>query len=153
LSAPRILPSLGGRWNGTYRLWVEPSQPVRESQSTAMLSPVAGGNFTRLDYSWEYDGRPQDGSILIGFDEQREVVTAVWVDSWHMSDKAMLCEGRRTGGAVELNGSYAAPPGPDWGWRTVIEPADADSLRVTMFNVSPEGKEELAVEVLYRRAD
>jgi hypothetical protein len=35
----------------------------------------------------------------------------------------------------------------------VIEPADADSLRMTMYNVSPEGKEDLAVEVVYRRSD
>ena len=153
MSAHRILPDLGGRWTGRYRLWTDPSQPVKESESTATLSPVAGGNFTRLDYTWEYDGQPQDGSILIGFDAQREVVTAVWVDSWHMSDKALLCEGRASGGAVDLTGSYAAPPGPDWGWRTVLERADGDSLRMTMFNVTPEGQEHLAVEVVYRRAD
>jgi Protein of unknown function (DUF1579) len=153
VSASRIPLNLGGRWTGNYRLWVDPSGPVRESQSTATLSPVAGGNFTRLDYTWEYDGRPQDGSILIGFDAGRDIVTAIWVDSWHMSDKAMVSEGRATGGKVELSGTYAAPPGPDWGWRTVIEPADSDSLRMTMYNVSPEGKEDLAVEVLYRRAD
>jgi len=45
-------------------------------------------------------------------------------------------------------GSYAAPPGPDWGWRTVIEIPDDDSFRMVMYNVSPEGKEELAVNAV-----
>src|SRR5688572_18011781 len=126
--------ALAGRWKGTYRLWVMPGEPPNVSQTTASLSSAAGGNFTRLDYTWDYDGLPQDGSILVGFEEQRAVVVAVWVDSWHMSDKLMLCEGRATGNggsAVEFRGSYAAPPGPDWGWRTVID-APEGSLRMRM---------------------
>jgi hypothetical protein len=59
-----------------------------------------------------------------------------------------------TGGdSIDVRGSYAAPPGPNWGWRTVIETPDDDSLRIVMYNVSPEGKEDLAVDAVYRRAD
>jgi hypothetical protein len=42
-----------------------------------------------------------------------------------------------------------APPGPDWGWRIVLSPGD--TFRMTMYNIWPEAKEELAVEATYER--
>jgi uncharacterized protein DUF1579 len=143
--------SLTGRWRGTYRLIVEPGQPARESQTTAVVAPVAGGRFARIDYTWGDRDKPNDGSILFGRDRTRGVVTALWVDSFHMSDKVMTCEG--AGDSLDVRGSYAAPPGPDWGWRTVIESSDDDSFRMVMYNVPPDGHEELAVDAVYSRAD
>jgi hypothetical protein len=135
-------------------LIVEPGQPARESESTAVVAPIAGGRFVRIDYVWGERERPQDGSILFGRDRERGVVTALWVDSFHVSDKVMTCEGpSASAGSLEVGGSYAAPPGPDWGWRTVIETGEDDTLRMVMYNVSPEGTEELAVEASYGRAD
>jgi hypothetical protein len=145
---------LTGRWRGKYRLIVEPDQPARESESTAVVAPVAGGRFARIDYVWGDRDKPEDGSILFGRDRTRGVVTALWVDSWHMSDKVMTCEGPSSDpNSLEVRGAYAAPPGPDWGWRTVVEMAEEDSLRMVMYNVSPDGKEDLAVDAVYRRAD
>lgn len=90
----------------------------------------------------------------MGYEKERGVVTAVWVDSWHMASKAMVCEGSSGlgGGRVELRGTYAAPPGPDWGWRTVLDPGDGNTFRMVMYNVSPDGNEDLAVEAVYRRS-
>jgi hypothetical protein len=56
--------------------------------------------------------------------------------------------------ALSVRGTYAAPPGPDWGWRIDVTPG-GEGLRVIMHNVWPEeqgGKEELAVEAVYARA-
>lgn len=145
---------LTGRWRGTYRLIVEPGESARESQSTATVAPVARGRFARIDYVWGDRDKPEDGSILFGRDRERGVVTALWVDSWHMSDKVLTCEGTSPdAGSLEVRGTYPAPPGPDWGWRTVVETAEEDSLRMLMYNVSPDGKEDLAVDAIYRRAD
>jgi uncharacterized protein DUF1579 len=145
---------LTGRWRGKYRLIVEPGEHARESESTAVVAPVAGGRFVRIDYVWGEREKPQDGSILFGRDRERGVVTALWVDSWHMSDKVMTCEGLADdAGSLEVRGSYAAPPGPDWGWRTVVETAEEDALRMLMYNGTPEGQEALAVEAIYQRAD
>ena len=148
---PRLL-DLAGRWQGTYRLIVEPTEPERLSASAMSVTPVANARFARLDYTWNYEGRLQDGSLLIGYEKERGVVTAVWVDSWHMSSKAMVCEGAAGAGrSLEVRGFYAAPPGPDWGWRTVVKPGADGTLRMDMYNVSPEGKEDLAVEAVYSR--
>ncbi|HEY6065123.1 MAG TPA: DUF1579 family protein [Thermoanaerobaculia bacterium] len=145
---------LTGRWRGKYRLTVAPGDPTRESNTTAIVAPVAGGRFARIDYTWGERDKPDDGSILFGRDRERGVVTALWVDSWHMSGKVLTCEGPSAGaGSLEVLGSYPAPPGPDWGWRTVVETAEEDVLRMLMYNVPPDGDEYVAVEATYRRAD
>lgn len=144
---------LAGSWKGTNKLWLPPSEEPHESQSIASVIPVMGGRFVRIDYTWEFDNEPQEGSLLVGYDTKEDLVTAVWIDLWHMGHKFMACMGVAQGdGTIVVRGSYSAPPGPDWGWRTVIEPGNGDSFRMIMYNVSPEGKEELAVEATYARA-
>jgi hypothetical protein len=139
-----------GTWVGENRLWFS-GQPPRVSQTRLLIAPVAAGKFFRVDYTWEYEATPQDGSILFGYDGARAVVTAVWVDSWHMGEKFMLCEGAAEEPAVTVRGTYAAPPGPDWAWRIAIS-ASGQELAMRMWNISPEGKEELAVEAVYGRS-
>ena len=56
------LPLLAGRWNGTYRLVVDPAEPARNSKTSAVVTQVAAGGFVRMDYTWEDDGKSQDGS-------------------------------------------------------------------------------------------
>jgi hypothetical protein len=45
----------------------EHRQP-EESPSTVTVTPTLGGRFVRVDYTWGYQGKPQEGSVLIGFD-------------------------------------------------------------------------------------
>lgn len=48
--------------------------------------------------------------------------------------------------------TYAAEPGPAWGWRVTIEADEADDgFRLAMWNVPPGGADERAVEALFRR--
>ena len=84
--------------------------------------------------------------------QSRARVIAFWLDSWHMSDTIMSCEGTvDEDGAVEVGGFYAAPPGPDWGWTIRVEPTD-DTFRLLMHNVSPQGESALAVEAAFARS-
>ena len=138
-----------GNWQGTNRLQDPHSNSPEETPSTATVTPVLGGRFVRLDYTWTYHGEPQEGSLLIGYERKINVVTAYWIDSWHMSDKVMECRGAAVDGEILLLGSYAAPPGPDWGWRITIATREADRFNITMHNVEPGGHESLAVESQY----
>ena len=79
---------------------------------------------------------------------------AAWVDTFHTSSTGiMLSEGPYSEGSpsVCVLGSYAAPPGPPWGWRTSFAPA-GDRLLIRHFNVSPAGEDGLAAEIDYTRA-
>lgn len=54
-------------------------------------------------------------------------------------------------GEVAVEGSYPAPPGPDWGWRITLEQPSADALLMRMYNITPDGTAALAVEASYSR--
>jgi hypothetical protein len=142
---------LAGSWVGHKRVLL-PGEAPHESASTALITPVVGGKFVQLAYTWAFDGTDQEGLLLIGLKETDQVVTAVWIDSWHMADTFMICQGQVSAtGGVEVRGTYAVPSSPDWGWRMVIEPAE-DQFRMVMYIVTPDGAEALGVEAAYTPA-
>lgn len=145
------LRAAAGAWRATYQLRDPEHHLSADSESRAIVTPVLGGRFIRIDYTWSDKGKPQEGSLLAGYEAITGIVTVAWIDSWHNSDRIMVCTGRaEPDGALNVLGSYGAPPGPDWGWRTQVH-AGADRLHIVMFNVHPDGREELAVNADYVR--
>jgi hypothetical protein len=145
---------LAGEWRGTNRLhlpWMP--APLLESPSQATIRPLAGGQCLELVYTWTYEGKPQEGVLLINGDPASSAVRAVWTDSWHSANVLMICEGSVSeAGSISVKGTYAVPDHPDWGWRTELFVEGAD-LNYVMYNISPEGKEELAVETRFSRTE
>ena len=150
MAVPKELAALAGEWSATSRLWLSPEEPARESASAATASLVANGKFLVLRYTWT-EGGPQEGLIVLGIAADGARASASWVDSWHMGHAMMACEGSLQGDAVSVKGTYPAPPGPDWGWWIAIEPRGSDAFRFTMFNITPEGEEQPAVDAEYAR--
>ena len=144
---------LFGDWRGTNRLHV-PWMPekLKESPSTAVVRSKMNGQFLSIEYTWSFDGEPQEGMLILGCDPRSNAVQAVWTDSWHSKDVLMLCNGSiDSNGVISVMGHYAVPEHPDWGWRTEII-RGGDSFRYVMYNVTPEGAEEVAVETNFVRA-
>jgi hypothetical protein len=138
------LRALPARLAGPYALILDPAQPAHGSRSAATVRTLAGGRFVQIDYRWSLEGKPQSGSMIVGGNAAD--ATMHWVDSFHQSTKVMDCRGTiRKGGVVDVRGTYAAPPGPDWGWRTVLAPRRG-GLHLAMYNVWPDGREDLAVD-------
>jgi hypothetical protein len=154
MGVPGIFSKMVGEWSGTNRLytpWIE-ENPVRDTDSKATVAFSAQGKFLKIEYDWAFDDAKQEGLILLGNESATQSVKAFWIDSWHMGDKFLVSEGGQNGnGTISIKGFYAVPDHPDWGWRTVIEAKNADSFTITMYNVSPEGDEELAVEANYQK--
>ncbi len=147
MSIPEKLRGLTGTWKGTNRLHVSwMPDPIKDSESTATVTPRIGGQFLEIAYTWEYDGQPQEGVLIFGGDNKTDAVNAFWTDSWHMAHQTMLCGGKTTeSGGISVMGHYKVQDHPDWGWRTEIIPG-SESFKYLMYNVSPEGVEEIAVE-------
>ncbi len=143
--------ALTGEWRGTKQLYLEPP-PAAAASSPSVLSvlPVAGGSFLQFNYDWAFEDETQSGMLLLGADEEN-AASAAWVDSFHMSKKIMSCTGTASADSIEVRGAYAAPPGPDWGWRIAIRSVAADAFQIVMHNISPEGQEDLAVQIDYTR--
>lgn len=146
------LASLVGRWRGQNHLWLSPDEPVRTSDTTLDVTLAAQGQFALFAYTWAFEGAPQDGLILINIASKPQDVHAVWTDSWHMQNGIMACQGPADDqGGVSVVGAYAAPPGPDWGWRITLTPQAADRLQLIMHNITPAGQSFLAVQADYTR--
>jgi hypothetical protein len=141
-----------GTWTGTNKLYLSGADgAVRQSQSTLNVSLKANAQFVAFEYTWAYEGVPQEGIILLGCDTKSAAVQTVWTDSWHSSHTFMLSDGKTTeNGAISVKGYYRVEGHPDWGWRTDIIPGN-DTIRIVMYNVSPEGDEDLAVETDFVR--
>jgi hypothetical protein len=149
-----ILNKLVGKWRGINRLhttWIK-ENPVSETNSSAIIELTARGRFLKIEYDWTFEDSPQEGLILIGNENESDSIKAFWIDSWHLSDKFMVSEGRLDeNDVISLKGFYTVPDNPDWGWRTIIEPESNNSFKIVMYNVSPEGEESLAVEMEFHR--
>ncbi|WP_420645319.1 DUF1579 family protein [Candidatus Leptofilum sp.] len=150
MAVSKKLLALAGSWQGINRLWLDPSKPAQESAGTAVFQPVAQNKFATLNYTWAYKNQSQAGLLLFG--QEGEQVDAAWVDSWHMQHAMMHCTGEiQSDGGITVLGSYAAPPGPDWGWRLTIQPLSDAQFKFIMHNITPEGEAMLAVEAIYSR--
>ena len=143
---------LSGSWSGKSSLYLFPGDPVRESQSQATFEMSECVKVATIRYDWSYEGKPQDGVMVIREESQGEDVQISWIDSFHTAGKFMNFQhDDQHKGVVAVRGSYAAPPGPDWGWRIVIDSDDDDQFKLTMFNITPDGQEALAVDAEYHR--
>ena len=143
-----------GKWQGQNSLWLSPTEPAQESATTLSITPAVNGKFVEIKYSWAYEDKPQEGLLILGYETKRQLATAVWADSWHMGEILMECQGViKDNGGADVRGHYQAPSGPDWGWRIVIDPEDENTLHLMMYNIWPDGKEELAVKAVYMKVE
>jgi hypothetical protein len=153
MTALEQLLACAGKWHGTNRLHDPNTQQPEDTPSTLVITPVLDGRFVRLEYTWRWQGQPQSGAMLVGHENEANVDTAYWVDTWHMGDKGLLSRGPAGDGAViTVVGSFAAPPGPDWGWDIVLTPKAGESFEIVMHVYTPEGEQGPAVEARYTPA-
>ena len=154
MALPEQYLNLTGEWKGTNRLhlnWMP--DPILESDSTAVVRQLARGQCLEIVYTWSYKGELHEGILLLSGDAGTGAIRAVWTDSWHSANVIMVCDGSvRPDGGISVKGSYAVPDHPDRGWRTEIFLDDQD-FNYVMYNISPEGLEELAVETRFSRIE
>ncbi|WP_165226821.1 DUF1579 family protein [Aquisphaera insulae] len=137
------LSARAGNWRGVNTLEDPNTGKPEESPSKLSVVPVLGGRFVRLDYVWSYQGKPQEGSLLVGFDPKSGEISGHWIDTWHNGRNVLACKGKATpesdpASSFGMLGSYPAPPGPDWNWRIEIDTGEG-SLRIRHINIIPEG--------------
>ena len=147
------LKNMVGEWEGTATTWFEPDTIADQSPITGSMRLILGGRFLLHEYNTKFGGQPIEGLAIFGYHLALEQFQSAWMDSFHNGTAIMFSEGKRSGGDFSILGSYAyVTPEMEqhWGWRTTIE-SDADTVTIIAYNVTPEGEESKATEILYRR--
>jgi hypothetical protein len=139
-----LLRDLVGRWRGTARLWLEPEVLTSEDAVEGRRAgPRRAARPPQLRLS--IDGEQHTGTALIGCTLSPAKWQVAWADTFHTGMDIMLSEGSATAptSAVDVLGSYGAPEGPPWGWRTTLARQD-ERLRVRHFNITPKARKRWA---------
>ena len=164
-----------GSWQGHNLLRIMPTDEYQESVSAATVTVTAGA-FVTIEYTWQHEGKPQSGLLLLGSGPAAGEVPgevpgtaegeappsdagagtqgakAVWVDSFHSGPEWLTLDGNiDDDGVIRLTGWYPAPSGPDWGWQIHIHPGDGNGGRITMHNMVPGHDPYQVVDATYRR--
>ncbi len=157
MALPKPFSEISGEWRGIKRLYLEGAEgPEMACGMRLTVAAAARGCFDEFAYTWSFEGKPCEGVLLLGYDDKAGLATAAWIDSWHQSARVMHLSGSlKNERQIAVLGSYAAPPGPDWGWRLEIgvpRIENPDLLSIKMYNIWPDGKEDLAVVMELERA-
>ena len=150
MSVTENFQKLVGMWDGTNKLFMSPSDPVRDSKAVACIGLEANGKFFKINYEWSFDEKPHEGLMIFGFGKETKI-TSVWVDSFHQSGDFMNCVGSIEGGKISVKANYTQPEYSDWAWRTTVEFISENAFEFTMYNVEPSDTEHVAVEAKFER--
>lgn len=128
-----------GRFAGPNRLWFMPGTPAHVSDGTIEVSA------DRVAVTWAHEGTPHHGDITLR--GPAPSCRGDYTDTFHAST-TMVLHGHAPGAGVRLYGTYPAGDGsPDWGWRIELDWCDPEHFTFQMFNVLPDGREALAVDL------
>ncbi|MDI1477746.1 DUF1579 family protein [Polyangium sp. y55x31] len=145
------LARLVGVWRGTARTIMGPNVAPIEAAWEGRIAAILDGRFVRFTYRSSVEDKPIAGEMLIAFESGEKLWRTSWVDSFHTGTMILVSEG--SGTDIDVRGSYFAAEGhPRWGWRTVIDDAQAEKLTIRMYNITPDGEEFLGVEITLSRA-
>ena len=139
-----------GSWRGTVRTWMGEDPVVSEMS----------GTFRRLfdkgtvvhEYRSNVGDHRSDGMTVLGIDIATNRGCITWVDTFHTGSNVLVgaADDRQIEGGTSYRASYAAGD-QMWGWRIVFRTIGPDEMVMEHFNISPDGTEERAIEVQYRR--
>lgn len=142
---------LAGEWEGITKTWFGPDNLVDESPWRGTIRPVLDGRFVVHEYEGAFEGKPLAGVAIHGYHLDGDRYETAWVDSFHTGTMIMFSAGQPGDQQHRVLGSYQAPEGPPWGWRTEIAQPGPDELVITHYNITPDGEESKGVETVYRR--
>jgi len=136
-----------GRWQGTWRTWIEPDVLHSEAATECTFRTILGGRDLVQEYHGEIGGEAVEGFALIA--NSQLGITVCWVDSWHTSGLVMVSVGEATDDGFAVSTTYDAE-GATWTWSSEFT-ATGDRVIIRHFNEGPALPKYLGVEAILER--
>jgi hypothetical protein len=153
MAVPKRVLEAKGLWKGQSQLnlpWLPPDKRVTESKSQLHVDTDAGDHYATITYTWEYEGKPQEGTMIVCMANKTKAVQIGWVDSWHENSEVLHLVGTEAeSGEVRTKGSYGDPKEP-WGW-TINLDLVGGKLLLTMENIPHGSEPQWAVKGTYEK--
>jgi hypothetical protein len=146
------LKKLEGEWNLTVKWTMDPSKPMEQTTSTAVVKLLMDGRYAQEEVTGEMMGKPFMGMGLTGYDNILKKYVSTWIDN--MSTGIMTSEGKAdsTGNIVMWTGQTSDPmTGKSEKIRMTTRFIDDNKHVFTMYMKSPDKKEYQAMEITYER--
>ena len=141
-----------GNWSGVCRTWFEPGKLADESEVRGRWEWATEGKILRHVYTGAIQGKARQGEEYLAYNPITGIVQHSWWDDFHMNQLMLISTGNWLTNGCSVRGVYDVGVDlPQWGWRTDFISTSTDELSLTSYNVTPEGEEAKAVEVIYQR--
>lgn len=147
----KMLAESDGTWNSKITMWMDPSQPPTESESTAVNEMILNGLYQRSTHTGNMMGMPFQGESITGYDNVKKKFFSTWIDN--MGSGIMISEGTYDANSkkLTLTGTMTDPmTGKDMTVKNVTTFTSPDENTFEMYMVQ-EGNDIKTMEIVNTR--
>ncbi len=146
------LDALVGEWKAEVKYATTPEAPPATSNATAKATWIMNGRFVQEEFQGEMMGKAFRGMSLIGYDNQKQKYTSLWVDDMHTA--LFTADGTTSddGKVITFGGKMDCPitGQKDLAYKQVLRIVSPDKHVFTMYDPL-KGGDAVAMEITYTR--
>lgn len=148
----KMLAKSNGTWVGQVTMWMAPDAPPTTSTATMTNKMIMDGRYQVSEAKGNMMGMPFNGMGITGYDNQKKVFTATWVDN--MGTGIMKMEGPwdEATKSITFKGTMPLPNGRECEFREVYKIIDDNNELMEMYGPDfKTGKEYKHMEIKLTR--
>jgi hypothetical protein len=139
-----MLTKMAGEWTCKVKYQMDPSQPMQESQSTAMITALMDGRYIQEVDAGQMGGMPFNGMALYGYDNVSGKYVSSWIDNMGTGIETSVGTADASGKVITWVATMNDPlSGKSKSSRMVTTVVDDNHHTLEMYGVPPGGKKEV----------
>jgi len=142
-----------GKWNDELTFWMGPDAPPEKATATEEIKMVLGGRYQVGTTTGEMMGMPFEGRSTLAYDNITNEYISTWIDNMGTGLAVMRGKYDEASKSTTLTGTMVDPmTGKEKQMKQVYTVIDDNTRKLQMYEVGPEGKETINMEIVMKRA-
>lgn len=140
-----------GEWELTTKFFMAPDAPPTEGTGTATFEMILDGRWVKQTAAADFMGSTMHGFGYTGYDRFKQQYISTWMDN--MSTSMMVSHGSGDGDVCTFQCETDDPMTgrSNVEVKQVIRWIDKDTHTFTMYEIHPDGTEQMSMEITYKR--